>query len=185
MTHGFDSSVDRQCEIIGHNNELRQIRDTAACQMHLWLCQCPLWPFHHWLGMSNKAWDFKWSWVWHMARTDDRTYAVPSRPAACNEEWRRVEMVLGALWLWTESERWLRPLNAIWLQKMPHQQPQSLQASLPRPTTHCKPALELTFAFKSYLSMSKIKKIKRQCEIILAAPAPTYFKGFLISVMVS
>lgn len=73
--------------------------------MHLWLCQCPFWPFHHWLEMSNKAQDFKWPWVWHMVRTDDRTYAVLSRQAVCSEEWRTAE-----------SKWWLRPLNPIWLQ---------------------------------------------------------------------
>lgn len=175
MTHGFDSSVNRQTEIIGHNNELQQIRDNAACQMHLWLCQCPFCPFHHWLWMSNKAWDFKWSWVWHMAWTDDGTYAVPSQQAA--RQWGEKESWNCAGCYLTLNGEWamIKTIKPNLTSNMLHQQPQSLQASLPRPTTHCKPAFELTFALKSYLSPSKIKKKKKSChcEIILAALAPT------------
>lgn len=167
----LDSSVDRHFEIIGHNNELWQIRDNTACQMHLWLCQCPFWAFHHLLEclIRHETLNDHGCGIWHGQMTGHMLSLLGRRL-----QWGVKESWNGAGCYLTLNGGWvmIKTIKPNLTSNMLHQQPQFLQASLPRPTTHCKPAFKLTFALKPYLSPSKIKK-SCQCEIILVALAPT------------
>lgn len=154
MTLGFDSTVDRQSEIISRNNELRWITENAACQMHLQLCQRLFESFHHRLQMSNKAWDFKWSWVWHMAWTDDGTYAVPSRAGGSAVKSEGELKWCRTLSDWRSERAMIKTIKPNLASKLcciNKHGPRSFD--YPGTKTHCETGLFLTtFVLKSYLS---------------------------------